>query len=160
VLTTPCTTGSQAWTATTLAAGPDARISRSTENTLVGDDIFNSTAEDQVRKWSAKRGQARQFHVDIQNDGTEAGDFSVKGCGNSRGFKVTYRYGGGNVTSAVVAGDLDTNQLDPDEADTVFMTIKPTRKAKPGKVKSCKVTTRSIHGLVDAVKAELKVKRG
>jgi hypothetical protein len=159
VLTTPCTTGSQAWTATAPSPGADALISRVTDNAAVGDDVYNTTGVDQTRKWSAKRGQARTFDVVVENAGTEPGRIDIKGCGSSRGFKVRYEsLAGANVTSRVLAGTFGQNR---DPGATVFaaMIIKPTRDARIGKTKVCKATGISDANR-DVVRAELKVRRG
>ena len=159
VLITPCTTGSHAWTAETPVAGPDAKIARGSDASLTGGGIYNTTAQGQTRKWSAKRGQRRHFDVVIENEGTIPGSFTVKGCGSSKGLKVTYDDNGDNVTADIVAGDYETSEV-ADGADTGFgLDIKVKKKAKVGKTKSCKITTEGDGG-TDAVKAQLKVKRG
>jgi hypothetical protein len=158
VLTTPCTTGSQAWTAATLVAGPDATIARSSDASARGEDVYNASAAGQVRKWSAKRGQTRHFDVGITNDGNLTGSFAVKGCGSSKGFRVRYEDSGDNLTSAVVAG-YTTAPLSTGESLELDLAIKVQKKAKVGKTKSCKIVAEADGG-IDAVKAELKVKRG
>jgi hypothetical protein len=156
--TTFCESGTRAWTATTEIAWPDALIGRSTDAALLGQDVYNTTAAEQTRAWAAKRGQARRFETTIENDGTSAAAPTVKGCGSSKGFKVTYASGPSNVTGEVTGGNYEP-ELDPGESDPLALVIKPTRKAKPGKTKSCKLTVEAGE-VVDAVKAELTVKRG
>lgn len=159
ILNTPCTTGSQAWSATTLVPGVDSLIARSTDPAPLGDGVFNTTAAGQTRNWSAKRGQTRAFPLEFQNDGNDTGQIDVDGCGNSRGFKVTYLIGAMNVTSQVAGGTFTSGDLAPSGGSfEMVMKIKATKKAKVGKTKACRVVGSSSND--DAVKAELKVKRG
>jgi hypothetical protein len=157
-ITTFCESGSQSWTASTDIAWPDALIGRQTDDQLIGDDVYNTTAGEQTRAWSAKRGQTRRFMVGIETDGTSVAAPDAKGCGSSKGFKVKYVNGPSNVTGDVTAGTYGLD-LDPGEQDLLALVMKATKKAKPGQTKSCKLTVQA-GDVVDAVKAELTVKPG
>jgi hypothetical protein len=156
--TTFCESGTQSWTATTDIAWPDALIGRSTDADLLGDDVYNTTAAEQTRAWSAKRGKTRRFVVATQNDGTSVAAPDAEGCGSSKGFKVKYLDGSSDVTGEVTAGTYELD-LDPGDSDPLAMVIKVTKTAKPGKTKPCKLTVQA-GDVVDAVKAELTVKPG
>ena len=159
VLITPCTTGSHSWTAETDVVWPDALIGRSTDSALLGDDVYNTTAAGQTRRWSAKRRRARRFKLKIENDGTERGRLDVRGCNSSGPFTVTYTRGSSDITTRVVGGNYKTANLDPDEAEQILLKIRVARRARIGRTKTCKVTT-SSDGVADAVVAKLRVKRG
>jgi hypothetical protein len=154
-----CNTGTQTWTAETDVVWPDALIGRSTDSALLGDDVYNTTAADQTRRWSAKRRRARRFKLTLQNDGTERGRLDVSGCKSSGPFTVTYTTGSRDITNRVEDGNYRTANLDPDEAEQIVLKIKVARRARIGKTKTCKVTT-SSDGVADAVVAKLRVRRG
>lgn len=159
VLISPCTTGSQAWSATTDAPGVDSLIARSTDPAAIGNDVFNTTAEQQTRAWSAERGQRRVFRMEFQNDGNDTGQIGVDGCRSSKGFAVKYFLGAVSVTDQVSNGTFVSGDLAPSGGSfEMLMKIKVSRKAKVGKTKECKVLGSSSNE--DAVKAKLKVRRG
>jgi hypothetical protein len=158
-LSAGCDSGTQSFRAEAPIVWGDGHIGRVGDPSPRGDDVYNTSAAGQVRKWTAKEGQTRKFGVVAQNDGTLDGSLAVKGCGSSSAFKVSYMQGGRNETRDVVSGDYLTDELDPDESETLRLSIKPTRQARPGKVKSCKIRTAG-QGQTDVVEAELKVKRG
>jgi hypothetical protein len=158
VLNTPCTTGSQAWSATTPASAVDALVARSTDPVSVGGGIFNLTGEGQTRSWAAQRGQARRFDFDMRNVGTAEGPITVKGCSGSPAFKVRYALGGLDVTGPVAAGTFTRDVSSPGSLK-LRGTIKPKRRADIGQVKSCKVTGTGDSNR-DTVVAKLRVRRG
>jgi hypothetical protein len=163
VLMTPCTTGSQAWSATATTPGPDAMIARAGQSAFAGDDVFNAELAEQTRSWSAKRGQARKFTVRVENDGNSAqSSFQVTGCRSSKAYKVRYTSGGQNITGEVTGPEgYGTDNLDVDQFENIVLSIKPTKKAKPGKTKTCTVNADyDPADLRDAVQAKVKVKRG
>jgi hypothetical protein len=153
-----CNTGTQSWTAEAPVVWPDGLIGRSSDAELLGDDIYNTSAAGQTRKWKAKPRQKRTFELPISNDGTVTGNVNTKGCKSSRKFKVKYVQGGQNVTAVTTGAGLVTN-LASGESSTVLLSMKPTKKAQPGNRKRCNVTTRA-GDFADTVRAELKAKSG
>jgi len=161
-----CESGTQNWTAETPVVWPDGVIEHAAAG-FAGEDIYNATGTDQTRKWSVHQGKAARFAVHVQNDGTEADGIDVAGCGPSRGFRVKYTQTGDNVTKQVRSGSYQTAALATAESETIKLAIRATKKAKPGKTKSCKVAMShsgvfrgSAAARTDAVKAVVKVKRG
>ena len=96
----------------------------------------------------------------MANAATENASYTVKGCESSKGYRVKYSDGTGNVTGPVTNGSYETDVLgpDPDHHD-LTLKIKPLDSTKPGDTKTCKVTARSPQ-FVDVTKSTLKVKRG
>jgi hypothetical protein len=159
VLSQPCTTGSQAWTAQTQTPWADAAINRLGDSADIGYDVYNTTGAGQTRSSRARRGQARTFGVTVVNSGNETGRIDIKGCGSSRGFKVRYEsIAGANITSQVLAGTFG-QERDPGATVYAAMIIKVTKRARIGKTKTCAATGISEANR-DVVKAKLKVKRG
>lgn len=165
VLISPCTTGSQAWTAETSVVWPDAFLEHAALG-FAGEDVYNTTGNNQVITQKVRQGKVGRFTVHIQNDGTEPDDIDVEGCGSSKGFRVTYTQGGDNVTPLVTSGGYETAPLDTNQEEALKLAIKVSRRANPGKTKTCKVMSthsgvfRGIEGpITDAVKAQVKVKR-
>jgi len=165
--TTFCESGTQSWTAEAPVVWPDGVLEHATRG-FAGENVYNASGEGQLIRTTARRGKKGRFSFHAHNDGTEAGSFAVKGCGSSKGFRVKFTQGGDNVTSGVKSGAYATGVLDPDDAETLRLQITVSKKAKPGKTKSCKVTAShgglnrggSVGASSDAVKAVLKVKRG
>jgi hypothetical protein len=159
-----CDSGAQSWTAETPVVWPDGLVEHAATGSA-GDGIYNLTAVGQVRNWTVNPGRVGRFAVHVGNDGTEADDIDVAGCGSSKAFKVKYTQGGENVTSLVKSGNYETAALDTDESETLKLAITASKKAKRGKKKSCKVTMShsgvfrgAIAPRTDAVKAVVKVR--
>jgi hypothetical protein len=153
VLTTPCTTGSQAWR----VLGPDAFLAPNDR----GLDVFNATGEGQTRQLSAKRGDSGFFPINLKNAGVNPAAFLLDGCKPSKGFRVTYRDPFGvNVTDVVTDGTYETDELPADaiEFGVIEAQIKVLNSAQVGKTKTCKIEVDSGL-LVDVVKAKLKARR-
>lgn len=159
VLTTPCTTGSQAW----IVKGPDGFLETEIPGDFLGLNVLNPTGEDQTQQRSAKRGRSAKFDVGIANQSPDSTTFLVKGCKSSNGFKVSYRDETGNVTNAITDGSYETDNIASSEIAADFhaldLKIKALNSAEPGKTKTCKLTSDSGL-LIDVIKAKLKVQGG
>ena len=155
VLTTPCTTGSQAWT----IVGADAFFMGS----FLGEDVYNPTGEDQTEQSSVKLSEKAVEQLAIGNDGQSSARYGVKGCKSTKGFKVTFKDDSGNVTPEVTSGDYVTDQLAPShiasDVQELTLSIKVLNNATVGKTKTCKVTA-SSNTLKDVIKVKVKAKRG
>jgi hypothetical protein len=161
-----CNSGLQSWTAETPVVWPDAVLEHAIRG-FAGENVYNATGANQVISHKVRRGRAGAFKVHLENEGTEADAIDVAGCGSSKGFRVKYVQAGENVTTQVRSGQYQTATVDTDESETLKLIIKVTRKAKPGRTKTCKVTGSHsgtfrglVAGQVDAVNAKVKVRRG
>jgi hypothetical protein len=160
-----CDTGFETFTAETPVVWPDAFLEHAVLG-FAGEDIYNTSGNNQVITQRVRQGKTGRFTVHIQNDGTEPDDIDVAGCGSSRGFRVTYTQGGENVTPLVTSGGYETAPLDTNQEEALKLAIKVSRRANSGKRKTCKVMSthsgvfRGIEEpITDAVKAQVKVKR-
>jgi hypothetical protein len=157
-----CDSGTQSWTAETDVTWADGLIARAGNDDPRGDDVYNTSAAQQTRKWTAKPGQTRKFEIPFQNDGTFGGAILGKGCKSSKGFKVKYteRDGDGpeDITRGMFRGTYGNFVAEGDTLD-LELAIKVTRKAKPGKTKVCKIESTGDDDQTDVVAAELKAKR-
>jgi hypothetical protein len=160
-----CDSGFQSWTAETPVVWPDAFLEHAVLG-FAGEDIYNSSGNNQVITQRVRQGKTGRFTVHFENEGTEPDAINVAGCGPSKGFRVKFTKGGENVTPQVRSGAYQTDTVDTDESDALNLTIKVSRRANPGKTKTCKVVSshsgvfRGIEEpITDAVKAQVKVKR-
>jgi hypothetical protein len=160
-----CESGFQSWSAETPVVWPDAFLEHAVLG-FAGENVYNRTGAGQAITQRVRQGKAGRFKLHVQNDGTEPDDIDVEGCGSSKGFGVKFTRGGENVTAQVRAGTYETVPLDTGEEETLNLTIKVARRARPGKTKTCKVVAshsgvfRGIEpAWADAVKAQVKVKR-
>jgi hypothetical protein len=100
---------------------PDARIGKTINtNTMVGAGIINTTGIGQEVVQKVVRGakQPVKFYVAVQNVGSGADQFLVRGDGSSGGFTVRYFLGAKpvdsiDVSSAVVSATFATSTMAP-----------------------------------------------
>jgi hypothetical protein len=150
-----CSSGTQAFTA---AIPVDVALGRSNDPSPLGDGVYSRTGANQTREWTAKQGRTRTFVAGVANDGPYEETAEVDGCASTKGFKVTYRDPGGDITDEVVAGTYQKDLL-PGAGLGVNIDIKAKQSAKVGKTKSCKLGG-EIDGTRDVARAQLKVKEG
>lgn len=161
-----CDSGYVSWTASAATSWADLTIRRSGERAskALGEGVYNETARDQTREWTVKRGKKRAFKVDLQNDGTEAGDFALRGCKGSGGVAVSYKLGGKDVTSKVTSKNgHKVKALGKAAKAPVKVVLKAAKNAKKGKRKACKITAQTAAALesgsqLDAAKAVVTVR--
>ena len=147
----PCTTGSQAW----IVDGPDAYFDEA--GASEGHGVLNDTGEDQTFKLKAKPGESEEYALRFDNIGENPESYRLKGCGSSKGFKVTYKDSGGDETDAVTSGDYETDVIGTEAAPhELRLKIKAKESAQKGKTKTCKISQRS-ELFVDVLKAKLEV---
>ena len=105
-----------------------------------------------------KRAKSAAFTVQLQNDGSALDRFTVHGCPVTKGFTVTYKVSGADVTAAVAAGTYATAAMNPDDVATLDMTVVVSKKAKLNVVKVCGVTLTSVSdgAKLDAVAVQVK----
>ena len=139
---------------------PDAHIKRSSDSAFVGQDVYSPT--NQVRSWSATRGQTRSFNLRFENDG-EDDTFTIRGCTSRNAATVTYVNAntGTNVTSKVTGNGLVFSNVAHGERRSLVLRLKPTSSAAIGSAITCRVTvTSALKTTVgDEVTARLNVVR-
>jgi Tol biopolymer transport system component len=138
----------------------DALVKKGTATTYTGNDVYEANATTQkLPAQKVKRGKSTTFTVQVQHDGSAVDGFTALGCATSKGFTVTWKAAGVDVTAAVVAGTYATGALQPDDTLTLDLTILVSAKAPVGKTKLCGLTLTSVTDVtkVDAVAAQIKV---
>lgn len=137
----------------------DALVKKSTGATYVGDGVYEPVAAAQkLPPQKVKRGKSATFNIQIQNDGSALDRFTVHGCPVTKGFTVTYKAGGVDVTASVAAGTYSTAAMNPDDVTSIDMTVLVSKKAKLGATKLCGVTLTSASDgtKLDAVATQVK----
>jgi hypothetical protein len=115
-------------------AQPDSLVSRKKSGGYVGNDIYNRTGAWQTTRATARRAQTRTFYVQVGNDGTSRGAFTVTGTAPAAGARVRYHAGPTDITRAMRGGGWEVN-LRPAASRTIRVTIKITKAAGIGKRK-------------------------
>ena len=102
------------------------------ERVSVGDDIYNRNGEDQtLRSAASLKGRPASYFYTLQNDGTEADAFLIRGTKGNRFFRVGYFAGDRNVTGAMIGRGVRTGEVAAGEAfdQTVRAVVKPNGRA-------------------------------
>ncbi|MGI9019760.1 MAG: choice-of-anchor D domain-containing protein [Solirubrobacterales bacterium] len=132
----------------------DALIRRSKDAAMIGNNVYEATPVTQIASWSARRRQTRSFVIELQNDGTAAGQVTASGCASTRKFSVKYLAGANDVTTVVAAGTYQTTALGPGGSVTLEAKIKPKRSSG---TLACNITAFAA-GSSDVVQAKLRAK--
>lgn len=138
---------------------PDARVRLSTVAALTGNNVYNTTGNNQTVSTTAGRRMMRTFVVNIQNDGSDSDAFLIRGPGSSTGFTVAYFAGTTNITTAVVNGTYRQNNVPIGGTRAIQMRVTVRPGAASGAVKSSLVTATSANSgtLADAVRTVVTV---
>ncbi len=138
------------------ATRPDATIRLLSDSTVLGNNVYNTTAAGQTRSFTSA-GKARTLLLRVGNDGVTTDGFTVKGPGNTTGFTVKYLQGvsgSTDVTAAVVAGTYRMLRVAAGGTAALRLVVTPVAGTPAGTVGSWLVTAtsrRDAH-LVDAVR--------
>ncbi|MEO8477972.1 MAG: hypothetical protein ABI572_13115, partial [Actinomycetota bacterium] len=138
----------------------DALVKKGVATTFTGNDVYEAVAATQkLPAQKVRHGKSTTFTVQLQNDGSAVDGFTALGCATSKGFTVTWRTAGVDVTAAVVAGTYATGALQPDDTLTLDVTILVSATAPVGKAKLCGLTLTSVTDAtkIDAVASQIKV---
>jgi hypothetical protein len=138
---------------------PDALVKLSTARSYVGNNVYNLTGRNQTVTASTKRGTTRTFSLKVQNDGTAADTFRLRGPGSRTGFAVHYFAGTTDITRKVVAGTYVTATIGAGGSTTYRLVVAVSAKATIGATPSWLLQATSTHvsTRADAVKARVKV---
>ena len=141
---------------------PDELIRKHGTSTYVGSNIYNTTGSGQTVTVRAKRTGKATFDLAIQNDGTLANTFKVRGTGNKPGFVVRYFAGTTDITAAVKNGVYRVRNLAPGQTKTLRIVVKVKAGTPIGTVRSWLVTATSTRSstIKDAVLAKVRVRQG
>ena len=142
---------------------PDNQIKNSSDSAYIGDNIYNASGTGQLKSQTIRAGKSATFHILVQNDGSAADSFTVRGDGNSTGFTVKYYTGlsgGTDITTAVTAGSYKVNNLAASGSATLRVVVTAARNVTANTTKDCLVTATSAGDTSrqDAVLARTTVK--
>ena len=108
-----------------------------------GNNVYNLTGKKQTESVRITSGKTRTVSVGIQNDGSAADSFKLKGTGGNKDFSIKYLLGDKDVTDAVTAGKFKTGDLDPGEVLKLKAKIK-AKTTKAGKEKAFGILATSL----------------
>ncbi len=115
-----------------MAYQPDGRIKKGT-GSLVGNNIYNQTGDNQARSGGKGVGGTITFTISVQNDGTDEEQLSVYSTGAfAANFEVTYWQGTTNITGQVVTGTYRTPYLNPGATFAIQAKVKVLAGATVG----------------------------
>jgi len=98
----------------TLVHEPDLTIANAADGLYVGGGIYNTTGTGQAKTQNVVAGNIAPYLVKVQNAGTTADNFTLKGSAASTGWTVQYfnaPTGGTDITSQIVGGTWTTGTL-------------------------------------------------
>lgn len=142
---------------------PDGTIRETTTVGRVGNDIYNTTGEDQTAVATRSPQEIATFNVRFQNDGNVKDNVVVHGPGDSPHFRVRYFLGQTDVTAAVVAGNLRLRDIPPGGLGASLRVVVKVRvQAAPDETFPVLVVGSSAHrpSQSDAVLATVTVPAG
>jgi hypothetical protein len=139
---------------------PDEWIKVHTASSYIGDGVYGAAGTGETVSATTARGTSVTFDIAVQNDGSVADVFLLKGAGSTSWMQVVY-YSGltgtTDITSRVIAGSYSTSSLAP--GASVFIRLVVTLKSNTPKatVQSWLVTasSKTQSANLDAVKAQL-----
>ena len=139
-------------------AKPDMMIRNAGDNTYLGNNVYNRTGTGQTKSQTVPAGQKAVYELQVQNDGTAADAFTVKGTKGGGAWTLAYfnrLTGGINITSQVTGTGWQTASLASGAARAFRAEVKAKAGTAAGTMKAVLVTATSGHDATkkDAVKA-------
>lgn len=131
---------------------PDLAVGRA-DRIIHGQDIYNATGFGQARRARAAPGVTTAFHVRMQNDGPDAGDFTLDATVPA-GVTARFLAGRADVTAEVSAGTYRITALAPNAVRALRVEVTARRRLGTRVEHPILVTARSLRSpaLVDVVR--------
>jgi Divergent InlB B-repeat domain len=127
---------------------PDEWIKLHAATSYVGDGVYGSTGTGETVSVTIARGTSQTFDIAIQNDGSVADTFLVKGGGSTSRMQVKY-YSGltgtTDITSLVTSGGYSTSSLVSGASAFIRLVVTVKSATPTGTVQSWLVTPRRKH---------------
>ncbi len=141
------------WIATTITPPDD----------YVGNDTINSDGTNQTKSLKIVPNDSTLYYIKIENDGSTADSFQVKGTGSSGAWTVSYydsTQAGTNITAAITTTGWFTKPLAATAAKEIRLVVKAGNVTPPDTLKEILVTSSSTVDTTkkDAVKAATAIK--
>ena len=138
---------------------PDVLIVPTGGSTPAGGGVYSTTATPaQAVAADASRGTLTTFDVTVENDGGATASFLLKGTvAGGAGYRVGYRNGAADITSAVNAGTYSTGPIAPGDSVTITLRVKAKRSAVLGSTVKVDLAARNGAGpfVRDVVRAKV-----
>jgi uncharacterized delta-60 repeat protein len=112
-------------------------------NTILGSNIYNTTGAGQTLDFGLGNKTTKSAYFGIQNDGSAADSFKVKGTPGNSDFTVNYFKGSKNITAAIVAGTYQTSSLAVGATEIVKVSV-TTNGARAAKKRTLTITASSV----------------
>jgi hypothetical protein len=129
---------------------PDMLIQVHRDTVFIGDNVYNLTAADQTREGLGGF-YPQIFKFRVQNDGTAADSFIVKGPAGDANWRLAYydslafgRNGGKNIDAAVTGSGWNTGSIDPGKFREFRVELLPL-KAPGNDVRTMTFSIESVH---------------
>ena len=132
---------------------PDAWIGYG--GNYVGNGVYNTTGQNQTKTVKTKAGSTVSFALKIENDGTDADTYTVKGGDSAKGYTVSYMVGAANYTTKVIGGNYSFT-LSPGQYKSITMKVVVKSTGTASWSSLVKVTSGHDTSKVDAVKGVIK----
>ena len=142
---------------------PDLLIRNAGGTTYLGNNVYNTTGASQTKSQTGTAGKKAIYQLQVQNDGTGADRFTVRGTAGSGAWKVAYfdqLTGGNNITSQVIGTGWKTASLAAGAKRALRVEVNAQAGTAAGTKKTVLVTATSVADATkkDAVKAVTTVK--
>ncbi|MBD3286130.1 hypothetical protein GF359_06425 [candidate division WOR-3 bacterium] len=125
---------------------PDNAISLNPDSGFIGDDVYNSTAEDQTLTHATDYGNTATYYIKVQNDGNIAGEITVSTKDEVPAGWEVYFYKDENdqdITGSVTSvSGWSAGELEPGEEKLVRMEVTPP--STPTTHKTCPIEIKSV----------------
>lgn len=113
---------------------PDVRVGTSSNPAASrGDGIYNASGAGQLLALKTRMAKKAQAYFHMENDGNSIDSFRCNGAPGNRKFRVSYFDSSGDITGAMVAGNLQLSDLAPGELHSILVKVSP-KKSKLRKV--------------------------
>ena len=144
-------------TSTQAAQSADLQIKLSADTAYIGDDIYNTSADDQTVAQDTLNNQLIVYHIRIQNDGAAYSGYNVSATAGGDGWEIKYYSaitGGGDVTADIIVGSWSVQPLTPTYTTDFRVEIKPDTTILGDIAKSVYITITATTGFTkDIVRA-------
>lgn len=140
---------------------PDNQIKKSNETVYVGNNIYNTTGQNQTKNQDVSRNQTATYHVKVENDGETYDVDWINGPGGDSHWSIEYFdaiTGGNNITYNVVNGIYWVYLSSPGATAYLRVEVTPSSSCPWNEQKDVLVTATAGYNAnkKDAVKAVTK----
>ncbi len=127
---------------------------------MAGYGVVNGTGSGQKLTILVKQGKSTTFGITITNTGNRTDRYKIRAGASTGAYKIKYKKGSTDITSAVIAGSYLTPKLGAGASMDLTMTVTVTSSAAKGSriTRPVTVTLSSNSASKDVVQAIVKRK--